>query len=525
MSETRHSRSAWKFRAVATGGLILLLLFLLSAVLQRQSGAWESEFGAHPDEAAHYVTGLMLRDYLTHGFPGNPLAFAKKYYEHYPKVALGHYPPGYYIVEGGWLLLFGSSRSSALLLQCALSATAGLLIYLIARRFAGGWGAFGSAVLFVALPQVQATAVLVMSDLLVAIFCTAAAWAWGKYLQSDRLWYSLGYGICAAAAILTKGSGLLLALIPAMTLCLPGRFTLLRRPSFWVAAVPVLLICVPWMVLTYKITQEGMADQPMLEYLKNSIPYYASRMGRVFGPVILAGALAGIWMHRKQLRSGDGVLFATVSLLPATLIFYSLVPSGFDPRYLLPAAPALVIFFVLALARLATTGRAWLAAAGFLATVASYWFLPYGPVAEKQFSGFREAADYIRAQGAPSERILVASDARGEGAFIAEMAMRDRKISWTVLRGSKELASSDWLGREYEQRKETGEELLKALETEGMEWIVMDKGTPRKDSSRHVESLSSALEAADQRIYEKLRSGRAVRGEEEAEVMVYRLIH
>ncbi len=43
--------------------------FLLLAVvvcLQIVSGAYRGEFGGYPDEPAHYVTSLMLRDYFVH---------------------------------------------------------------------------------------------------------------------------------------------------------------------------------------------------------------------------------------------------------------------------------------------------------------------------------------------------------------------------------------------------------------------------------------------------------------------------
>ena len=41
-------------------------------ILERiKTGAYHAEFGSHPDEAAHYVTGLMVRDYLASGLPGN----------------------------------------------------------------------------------------------------------------------------------------------------------------------------------------------------------------------------------------------------------------------------------------------------------------------------------------------------------------------------------------------------------------------------------------------------------------------
>ena len=71
---------------------IFISLFVVVVSYQGLGEAYQSEFGAHPDEAAHYVTGLMIRDYIADGIPQHPMRFAETYYDHYPKVALGNWP-------------------------------------------------------------------------------------------------------------------------------------------------------------------------------------------------------------------------------------------------------------------------------------------------------------------------------------------------------------------------------------------------------------------------------------------------
>jgi hypothetical protein len=46
---------------------------LFASLLQILAGAWTGEFSGYPDEAAHFTTGLMLRDYIAQGLPGNPI--------------------------------------------------------------------------------------------------------------------------------------------------------------------------------------------------------------------------------------------------------------------------------------------------------------------------------------------------------------------------------------------------------------------------------------------------------------------
>ncbi|MBV9224696.1 MAG: hypothetical protein JOZ45_00860, partial [Acidobacteriaceae bacterium] len=73
------------------------LTFLsLIVILQVASGAYTSEFGVYADEASHYVTSLMVWDYIAHFHFEPPIRFAQEYYHHYPKVAIGHWPPFFY---------------------------------------------------------------------------------------------------------------------------------------------------------------------------------------------------------------------------------------------------------------------------------------------------------------------------------------------------------------------------------------------------------------------------------------------
>ena len=97
--------------------------------LQWRGNAYGAEFGRHPDEASHCVNGLLFRDYLSRWPPSAPLGFAQTDYLHYPKVSIGHWPPGFYILEAAWMLLFGASRASIEILLALLAAVLGAFHY------------------------------------------------------------------------------------------------------------------------------------------------------------------------------------------------------------------------------------------------------------------------------------------------------------------------------------------------------------------------------------------------------------
>ena len=89
-------------RNLAQGAGIFTLFLVLTTVLQWSNGAFYSEFAGDADEPSHYVTGLMVRDYLAQLAPAPPMEYAEAYYIHYPRVAMGHWPPMFYAVEGVW---------------------------------------------------------------------------------------------------------------------------------------------------------------------------------------------------------------------------------------------------------------------------------------------------------------------------------------------------------------------------------------------------------------------------------------
>src|SRR5258708_16818826 len=116
----------------------LLLFWAIAVVFQMLGGAYRSELSGYPDEPAHYITALMIRDYLTSGQWAHPIAFAENYYLHYPKVAFGMWGPGLHVLGASWMLLFSRSRVSILLLMALITAGISVTIFSRAPR-SFGW--------------------------------------------------------------------------------------------------------------------------------------------------------------------------------------------------------------------------------------------------------------------------------------------------------------------------------------------------------------------------------------------------
>src|SRR6201996_605065 len=73
---------------------IAALLGLTSLLLAALTGGLSPSF-IDPDESAHYVNTLFIADWLRAGLP-SPMTFARDFYAHFPKLSIGHWPPGWY---------------------------------------------------------------------------------------------------------------------------------------------------------------------------------------------------------------------------------------------------------------------------------------------------------------------------------------------------------------------------------------------------------------------------------------------
>jgi len=478
---------------------IFCLLLALTLMLQIRSGAYQSDFGGHSDEAAHVVTGLMLRDYLAGPLweGTHPMRYAEDYYARFPKVAIGHYPPAFYLVEGLWLLP-SRTKTAVLLLPAFLTACTAWVVFMAGRRVMRFPAALAAAVLFTFMHLVRTYTAVVMSDMLLVLFCLLAVLSFARFLSTGGAKWSLAFGVLAAAAILTKGSGLLLALVPPAAILLTGRWKILLAPKLWLAPVPVLLFAVPWLAATSHITAEGMSAAAPGEYVRQAIPYYTASGYMVLGPVLtlLAGGALGLAVNtvrrEKKLPPAEAVLWGGVA---AVFAFYCAIPSGLDERYLLPVIPAVLILGFSGLDKVAcAVGRKYpsfpSAVLVVLVALAAAW-KSVGP-ATKVFQGATPAVARLMQDSGEALNLLVCSDAKGEGALVAAAAlMGPDRIS--VQRGTKLLSSSDWLGRGYKMGFATDGELFGLLDTAGITHVIVEDGLPEEWVWRHQTAVSAAI--------------------------------
>ena len=488
-------------RQGAGAGRILLVfaLFALAVfALHDARGATDSGFGSFDDEPSHFVTGLMVRDYLADGLPNSPRAYAEDYYVRYPKVGIGQWPPVFYVTQGLWMLVFGTSTPSLIAFMSVLTALLGTCVYACLRTPWGELGAAAFGALTCLLPLVQRLSSSIMTEVPVALFAFLAALQFGTYLTSARWRHVLGFAGFATLAILTKGNALALALFPPLTIALSGRWSVLKRPNLYVGGALVGLVCGPWYWLTLPISSGTWAggSTPTLDYAGRALSFYPSHLLGAFG--IAASVCAAFGTLRRPADPQRRAQWAAaVGLLLAILLFHVAIPSSIESRHLVLAAAPWALLSGLGLAYLVRAERtrhpnlARVAPALLLGA----FFVETFDVPPKANQGYRQAVAAITAQpGLENARVLISSDARGEGLLVAAAAHSKRRGARVFLRASKVLASSTWTGLDYREHFASDETTLAFLRDLPVGFVVIDDSAQPHQRFAHMTRLARLID-------------------------------
>jgi hypothetical protein len=476
LAETRHS---WA---------ILLLALALGTVLQNASRCYDADFSGHPDEPSHFVTAIMLSQYLADPLQ-SPLPFAERYYLQYPRVAIGHWPPLGYAIQGAWAMVFGSSRSAALVLMLLYAAVSACLIYELIWPGCGRLLGAGAAIAWLANTHVQAGYQQVMLDVPGVAFCLAALLAWRRYMERPGWQRSLMFGAAAGCALLVKQTAIVLALVPVLAVLVGRRWDLARRTDFYAGAFLTVLVAGPW--YAYQIPLFYRSFSAWSGALRGgiaanaSIPVLLSMSPLPVVVLALAGLLIGLLRPRMA-----HVVWVPVMLSSA--VWGTVFQVINEPRYLLVALAAQVALAVLAIGQLPLGLRPFAA----IALVALN--LGWSPTPHH---GYNQAAAIIAA-GPPGHILL---SGRGDGAVIAAAASLNPepgKRYW--LRASKVLAEVGWAGELRRMYVQAPEAVSDILDHAGVNQVWLDrsgKETPyeallREALDRNAESWQNVPIAA-----------------------------
>ena len=491
--------------------LVIISAFLLIILfLQFLSGAYSSEFGGYPDEPAHYVTSVMVRDFLLHGTWTEPIKYAQEYYKHYPKVAFGHWPPLLYAVQGTWMMIFSESRASLLVELAVTSALAAYLLFFTVSKYFSGIAGFVSAGLLICLPIFQVYFDEEMAESLLLVTTFSSAIFFTRYLEQKRWQDNLWFAVFCSLAILTKGNGWALALIPPIALVLTRDWWVLKKPSFWISVPVVAGLCLPWQMLTLGMAQRGWTggSKPSIAYTFQALGEFAVITKDLVGWAVILLAVIGFWTKvilPFRLKNVQPIFAVMTGLIVSMWVFHSVVPAGVEGRKMVNALPALLVFAVAGVQSLSQfvsqkVARGQLSlprSYGIVTATAVVLFaLQTFTIPRETHIGYTELSGFIEDRPElKNSVILVSSDRDGEGLLVSELAMRDRRPEHTILRATKLLSNSDWTGQVSEELCKTSTDVMRILDQQRVTAVVLDT-FPERTHYLHNDLLVQALRSA-----------------------------
>ncbi|MBN8734302.1 MAG: glycosyltransferase family 39 protein [Acidobacteria bacterium] len=466
-------------RRAAAVLLVFAATLVLAVALQVNGGAYEAEFSETMDESAHYVTGLLVHDWIQAGMPRPVSRFYYQFTRHYSNAVIGHWPPGFYVLQAAWMLLFGVARDSMVLLMAVVQAVFVTATIWWWKRILPLPYALGCGLLLLTAPLAQVSSRSLMGEAPMALLVLAAAAAWCHYLRNGRAAASGAFGVVASMALLTKGTGIVLAPLPPLTALFTGRARWLARGAFWLPAAIVVVLCGFWYARVPGALHEEVAWLGGLLFLPERVPESLAFLTDQLTPLVAMAAVGGLALWLRDARRGEPLdpAWSVAAVMLACSILFRAVVAVWEPRHMLMSLPWMLLFAAAAVRRVATGEGAARRVVGGLCLITlltlAVWNVARTP--RKTRLGLREAAGVIlESPELAGVDVLVISDLRGEGAATAEFAMRERRPGRRVLPASSVLAQTSFLGDQYQAKFRDAGSLMQFIRKQGRLAVLLD---------------------------------------------------
>jgi 4-amino-4-deoxy-L-arabinose transferase-like glycosyltransferase len=470
--------------------------FLTFCVLvQDFSGAWSASFVAYPDEASHFVGAVMFREWLFSGQWFAPLEFAKSFYAHYPFFAVGYWPPLFSIVTGSWMRVAGVGRLQALLIPAFFAAGTGWLIFQFVRLRAGLVPGICAGALYLSLPVVRRWMCAVMVDHMTAFLCLAAAACLLGYLKRPVVWNGSLYAVISACAILSKYSGAYVVVLPCLAVLLLRRFELFSKASFLVQPLIIGTMVGPWALWTRTLAFYGLRSEPEALTAERAVSIVLETF-KIYPPVLMAVVVLGLiaLLVRPRAWREDVVVLGLLCAGHLALLLFS--PVDVEQRYLLaPAAVLLVASFAgwsEVLALLSRGGR-WAGVIPVYVAILTIVFviLQFSHSVRAPQDQIENVVAFIVKNPARAGQRIVVPPAL-EGPVIAEFAVQSPQPNYYLLRPSKMLAHSDWVGLNYSSTYTTPEQMIEYFRQHPVNLLIW-KELPGSTLKAHAQIMGEML--------------------------------
>lgn len=429
------------------------------------------------DASRHAMNGIFIRDFIIDGGLLHPIRFATEYYQKYPAINIGFYPPFFYLTSAPFLAIFGPTHavSQAVVIFYALGLM--LCLYFLCSRKMNKVTALGVAVCVITFPEMALWARQVQLDIPAITLLIIAAFSLTRYIENQSHSWLYATTSFLGMAILTRAQAI--CVIPALLffLFMPKYAYLATLKTRLVALIPLIILSMPSLAMVAyfsRINQSQVVQMPGMPELLSlgNWGWYASYLPEQMGwPALvftICGLVAVLVLGFQRRLPTDAAVMGMFCL--SSWIFFSFI-SNKESRFNLPSVPFLFIFSTLALnllfpllTRIALPILAlWLAFQAFMVIQV--------PVV----GGYKEAVEFAQNVTPRDTNILIS--AHRDGSFIYDMRTIGERRDIGVRRADKLFVEIN-IRREFgiKDRRLTKEDLLALLKRENVSTIVVQNG-------------------------------------------------
>lgn len=420
----------WTLTAVLTAVAIGIAYYLtapLEAIIR------------NTDSARHAMNGAFLLDALRAMPWENPMDWANSYYNQYPAITFGFYPPLPSVLLALFYALFGVSIPASVIFMAFFSSLLFAGVYVVARHALPVLGAFTAMVLLAGTAGTLIWGRQMMLEIPMMAFSIWSIYFFIRYLHTDR-WQDFFWAAgVMVAALYTKQTAGFFIFPMACIFVWQKQFAGLKRVHIWIIAAPAVIALIPLLILQVKfadVNVMNVVSRPDIDsdrFSMESILWYPAQFaGMTSVPFMLAAifgaaSLAFYW-RRISSRYFWALLIASFIIGLCLLTAITLK----EPRHATLLLPALAIIAAAPLALMQPSIH-WQAAA----FAASLMLLGYGLITVQ--------VDTIEGPKIAADRILeylpeggnVAISAQFDGPFIFRLREQDPDRRYHITRIDK----------------------------------------------------------------------------------------
>lgn len=462
-----------KWVPCGTMALVLLLLGLLHWWSAPRDGDYW-----WPDSSRHMLNAIFVKDaFIALPFQ-SPMAWAEAYYNQYPALTIGFYPPGFAVGLGVLFFALGASHGVAQVFMTCSFLLLALSTALIARARAGTVAGFIAGLLLLTAPALLTWSRQVQPEVpAMALAMGAVALAKLSTRYSSRIWMLLVTATFVVALYFKQTAIIFTPLI--VWGMWPGAVSLsgvTRRYLMPLGLGAVLLI--PLVVIQMQFGREnlrsvqGIPDAPHQLWEIDNWTWYWRHLDNIAGwPLMIAtgiGVVVLVFGKDRRDRAFAFLLIGFLLLIYAVFSFVALKEERHIQALLIP----MVLLGCLGMSRLLQMTRAgWLGAAAIVlwASIDAMSFRA------PRITGLEAAAAWVTRSDSPPCTVLI--HAAQDGNFITNLRLSDTKRQCTALRSDKILFDIT-IRREMgiSERSVSPEDLRRLFFDLGVRYVVMDTG-------------------------------------------------